>query len=63
MHIGVVVLVIMPERIEDRARFLRRRRIVKIDQRLAVHLVRPRIGKSWRTAFQSTEAREISCTT
>ena len=38
MHIGVVVLVIMLERIEHRARFLRRRRIVKIDQRLAVHL-------------------------
>ena len=37
MHIGVVVLVVMPERIDDRARLLRRRRVIKIDQRLAVH--------------------------
>ena len=37
MHIGVVVLVIMLKRIEDRTRFLCRRRVVKIDQRLAVH--------------------------
>ena len=38
MHIGVVVLVVMLERIEDRTRFLRRGRIVKIDQRPAMHL-------------------------
>ncbi len=39
MHIGVVVLVIMLERIDDRARLLRRRRVVEINQRLAVHLL------------------------
>ena len=39
MHVGVVVLVIMPERIEHRARLLRRGRVVEIDQRLAMHLL------------------------
>ena len=37
MHIGVVVLVIMLERIEDRTRFLCCRRIVKINQGSSVH--------------------------
>ena len=39
MHIGVVVLVIMAERIDHRARLLRRRRVIEIDQRMPVHLL------------------------
>ena len=39
MHIGVVVLVVVPERIDHRPRLLRRRGVIEIDQRLAVHLL------------------------
>ena len=39
MHVGVVVLVIMPERSEHRARLLRGGRVVEIDQRPAMHLL------------------------
>ena len=38
MHIGVVVLVIVPKRIDHRPRFLRRGRVIKIDQRMAMGL-------------------------
>ena len=38
MHIGIVMLVVMLEGIEDRTRLLCRRRIVKINQGSAVHL-------------------------
>ncbi len=33
VHVGVVQLVVIVERLEDRARFLRRRRAVEVDQR------------------------------
>ena len=36
MHVGIVVFVIIPKRIEHRPRLLRRRRAVKVDQRMAV---------------------------
>ena len=38
MHVGVVVLVVVAQRLDHRARLLRRGRVVEIDQRLAVHL-------------------------
>src|SRR5882724_4234446 len=36
MHVGIVVFVIIPKRIEHRPRLLRRRRAVKVDQGMAV---------------------------
>ena len=39
MHIGVVVLVIMPERIDHGARLLRCRRVIEIDQRMTVRFL------------------------
>ena len=39
MHIGVIIFVIMPQRIEHGAWFLRCRRVVKIEQRRAMHLL------------------------
>ena len=62
MHVGVVVLVVVPQRIEHRARLLRGGGVVEIDQRLACTSW-SRIGKSSRIAGQSMEAREIWCTT
>src|SRR5438128_12488399 len=39
MHIRVLMLVVLPKHIEHRSRFLRRGRIVEIDQRMAVCLL------------------------
>src|SRR5688572_13074150 len=39
MDVGVVVLVVMNERIDDRARFLGSGRVVEINQRMAMHLL------------------------
>ena len=39
MNVGVVVLIIIPERIDDRARLLRCRRVIKIDERMTVHFL------------------------
>jgi hypothetical protein len=39
MDVGVVVLVIMHQRVNHRARFLRRGGVVEINQRLAVDLL------------------------
>ncbi len=39
MHVGVIVFVIVPKRLDHRPRLLRRRGIVEIDERLAVHLL------------------------
>src|SRR5438105_11769997 len=38
MHIGVFVLVVISKRIQHISRFLRRRGVVKVDQRMAVRL-------------------------
>src|SRR5581483_6281658 len=40
MDVGVVVLVVVHQRVDDLSRLLRGRRIVQIDQRPAVHLAR-----------------------
>ena len=37
MHIGVVVFIIMANRIEHRARLLRRSRIIEVNQRVTMH--------------------------
>ena len=39
MHVGVVVFVVSRDRFDDLDRLLRRRRVVEIDQRLAVDLL------------------------
>ena len=39
MHIRVFVLVVMAKRIEHMSRFLRRRRVVKVDEGMAVCLL------------------------
>ena len=39
MHIGVVMLVVMPERIDHGARLLRCGGVIKIDQRMPMHLL------------------------
>src|SRR5664279_3997503 len=39
MHIGVVIFVIMPQLIEHDAWFLGCRRVVKVDERRAMHLL------------------------
>lgn len=45
--IGIVVLVIVRDRITDDFRFLCRHRIIKINQRIAIHLT----SKNWGTIF------------
>ncbi len=39
MHVGVVRLIVMANRLDDRAWLLRRCGVVEVDQRLAVHLL------------------------
>jgi hypothetical protein len=39
MHIGVVVLVVVPERFDHAARLLRRGGVIEIDQRMPMHLL------------------------
>ena len=39
MHIGVVVFVIGVQRLDHRARLLRRRRVIEVNQRMPTHLL------------------------
>ena len=54
MHVGVIVLIIMNQRLNDRAWFLRRGGIVEINQRPAVDL----LVKDWKVL---SERSPVSC--
>ena len=68
MHVGVVVGVVVRDRVNHAARLLRRRRIVEIDQRLAVNLpgenreVRPhpRDVQCWKPARSCGDRRHTA---